>query len=229
MNAVQDSSISARPGSREVERELEPHRAELTGVLLPDARLGVRGGGRRAGDVHPRVAAYDRFEGRSSLRSWLYRIATNVCLDMLTAASAAPGRWISVRPRARSGEPGHLSEATWIQPVPDELWSPRATRPTSRSRARDPARVRRRAPAPPPRQRASLILRDVLRWQATEVAELLDTTVASVNSALQRARATLADHDLDPRRSAPAARQGRHGAARALREAFERYDMDGAD
>ena len=125
MNAVQDSSISARPGSREVERELEEHRAELTGYCYRmlaspfEAEDAVQETFIRAWRAH------DRFEGRSSLRSWLYRIATNVCLDMLS------GRERRARPMdlGPAVEPdisnlNVLSEATWVQPAPDALLVP---------------------------------------------------------------------------------------------------------
>src|SRR5438105_2508055 len=134
--------------------------------------------------------AFDRFEGRAALRSWLYRIATNVCLDMLN------GKERRARPMdfGPACEPiaenlNALPEATWIQPIPD---------PADVAVERDTIRLAFVAALQhlPPRQRAALILREVLRWQATEVAELLETSVASVNSALQRARSTLQAIDL---------------------------------
>src|SRR5690348_11033980 len=140
----------------------------------------------------------DRFEGRSALRSWLYRIATNVCLDMLS------GRERRARPMdlGPSAEPieanlNTLPEVTWIQPVPDELVQSEGD-PASVVEARESIRLAFVAALQhlPPRQRAVLILCEVLRWRATEVAELLETSVASVNSALQRARATLATAEI---------------------------------
>jgi RNA polymerase sigma-70 factor (ECF subfamily) len=169
----------------------------------------------------------DRFEGRSALRSWLYRIATNVCLDMLS------GRERRARPMdlGPSVEPVEsnlhvLPEVTWIAPVPDALVSAEDD-PALVVESRETIRLAFVAALQhlPPRQRAVLILSEVLRWRATEVAELLDTTVASVNSALQRARATLASADqLDtgPEELGP--------AERALLEryvqAFQDYDVD---
>ncbi len=138
--------------------------------------------------------AFDRFEGRSSLRSWLYRIATNVCLDMLS------GRERRARPMdlgpAHAPEAANLHilpEATWIQPIPDGLVTAEDD-PAEAAIARETIRLAFVAALQhlPARQRAALILCEVLRWKANEVAELLDTSVASVNSALQRARATLA-------------------------------------
>lgn len=140
--------------------------------------------------------AYDRFEGRSSLRSWLYRIATNVCFDMLAA------RRRRERPMglgsAQAAEEDNLGqvlpEETWVEPVPDDQVLPRHGDPADVAVGRETIRLAFVAALQylPPRQRAVLILREVLRWQASEVADLLDTSVASVNSALQRARATIA-------------------------------------
>jgi RNA polymerase sigma-70 factor (ECF subfamily) len=164
----------------------------------------------------------DRFEGRSTLRSWLYRIATNVCLDMLQ------GRERRARPMdlGPAREPvvenlNTLPEVTWIQPVPDSL----VADPAEAVVSRDTIRLAFVAALQhlPPRQRAVLILCEVLRWKASEVAELLDTSVASVNSALQRARATLEASDLTPETSFE--EPDRELLARYV-EAFERYDID---
>src|SRR5213080_3183347 len=142
--------------------------------------------------------ALGRFEGRASLRSWLYRIATNVCLDMLE------GRKNRARPMdlgpARSPDGPHgeiLPEVTWIEPIPDERVAPEGD-PAAVAESRETIRLAFMAALQhlPPRQRAALILREVLRWKASEVAELLETSVASVNSALQRARATLESSDV---------------------------------
>ncbi len=170
----------------------------------------------------------DRFEGRSALRSWLYRIATNVCLDMLS------GRERRARPMdlGPSCEPVEsnlhvLPEVTWIAPVPDALVSPEGD-PALVIEGRETIRLAFVAALQhlPPRQRAVLILSEVLRWRATEVAELLDTTVASVNSALQRARATLATAELAD--GAPV--ENLDASDRALLEryvdAFQDYDID---
>ena len=197
---MQDSTTTDRPGSGEVERELEAHRAELTGYCYRmlaspfEAEDAVQETFIRA------WRSYDRFEGRSSLRSWLYRIATNVCLDMLS------GRERRARPMdlgpAVDPDPAHLntlSEATWVQPAPDGMLVPEGD-PADVAVARESIKLAFIAALQhlPARQRASLILCDVLRWKASEVAELLDSSVASVNSALQRARATLADVDATP-------------------------------
>jgi RNA polymerase sigma-70 factor, ECF subfamily len=172
----------------------------------------------------------DRFEGRSAVRSWLYRIATNVCLDMLN------GRERRARPMDFGpawdphGPIGEiLPEVTWVEPVPDVMVDP-AGDPADVAESRETIRLAfiaalQRLPA---RQRAVLILCEVLRWKAAEVAELLDTSVASVNSALQRARATL---DADGRASAGTETaadlddEHRELLARYV-DAFERYDME---
>ena len=142
---------------------------------------------------------YERFEGRAALRSWLYRIATNVCLDMLSGRDRR-ARPMDLGPAREPIESNlnTLPEVTWIEPVPDGLVMPEGD-PADVAVARETIRLAFVAALQhlPPRQRAVLILCEVLRWQATEVAELLETTVASVNSALQRARATLADGNVD--------------------------------
>ena len=142
----------------------------------------------------------DRFEGRAALKSWLYKIATNVCLDMLA------GRERRARPMdlGPAREPvvenlNALPEVTWIEPVPDAYVVPEGD-PAEVAVARETIRLAFVAALQhlPPRQRAALILCEVLRWQATEVAELLETSVPAVNSALQRARATLETANVQP-------------------------------
>jgi len=224
---MQDSSITDRPGSGEVERELEAHRAELTGYCYRmlaspfEAEDAVQETFIRAWRAH------DRFEGRSSLRSWLYRIATNVCLDMLS------GRERRARPMdlGPAVEPDAanlhvLSEATWIQPAPDGLLVPEGD-PADVAVARESIKLAFIAALQhlPARQRASLILCDVLRWKASEAAELLDTSVASVNSALQRARATLAATNAAPGDPRPPLDDADRALLARYVEAFERYDM----
>jgi RNA polymerase sigma-70 factor (ECF subfamily) len=170
------------------------------------------------------------FEGRSKLRSWLYRIATNVCLDQLS------GRQRRALPMDLSGSPWQPVEASlaarrpgtaWVEPVLDRQVLPDDGDPAERAVVRESIRLAFVAALQhlPPRQRAVLILREVLRWKADEVAQLLDTTVASVNSALQRARATLAaaGGELEPR---PLDDDTRDLLERYV-DAFERYDIDG--
>jgi RNA polymerase sigma-70 factor (ECF subfamily) len=200
-----------------VASELEQYRRELTGYCYRmlgsafDAEDAVQETMVRA------WRSLDRFEGRSALKSWLYRIATNVCFDSLA------GRERRARPMdlGPAQEPlfenlAELPEVTWITPLPtpDEL-----------AEQRDTLRLAFVAALQhlPAKQRAALILCEVLKWQASEAAELLETSVASVNSALQRARATLATADT----SAPAELDDE---ARALLDryvaAFEAYDID---
>jgi len=140
------------------------------------------------------------FEGRSTLRSWLYRIATNVCLDMLRGRDRR-ARPMDLGPSstADSALGPVLPEHAWLQPVPDARVLPGDGDPAELAVAKETIRLAfvtalQHLPA---KQRAVLILREVLRWQATEVAELLETSVASVNSALQRARGTLAARGSD--------------------------------
>src|SRR2546426_6447009 len=227
MNVVTDSPLTIRPGATDLEERFEQPRAELTAycsrmLASPfEAEDAVQETFIRA------WRSLDRFEGRAALRSWLYRIATNVCLDFLN------GRQRRARPMdlgpARSPEAANLytkPEATWIEPMPDGLVMPEAD-PADVAGARDTVRLAFVAALQhlPARQRAVLILCEVLRWKASEVAELLGTSVVSVNSALQRARATLAASDV----SAPGP-SGLSEADRALLDryvdAFERYDME---
>jgi RNA polymerase sigma-70 factor, ECF subfamily len=135
--------------------------------------------------------SYDRFEGRSSMRTWLHKIATNACLNALESRSRRP---LPIGLGAPSSDPGddliEQPEVPWLEPLPDAmLGGDPAAVVTDRESIR--LAVVAAMQFLPPRQRAVLILLDALQWPAAEVAEMLDTTVASVNSALQRARAQL--------------------------------------
>ncbi len=167
------------------------------------------------------------FEGRSALRSWLYRIATNVCLDMQRSQQRR-ARPMDLGPAytADSTLPAPLAENTWVTPIADGRVLPDEGDPADLVVSRESIRLAfisalQRLPA---RQRAILILREVLRWQAAEVAELLDTSVTSVNSALQRARDTLSADDLDERRTQVVDADQKALLARYM-DAFERYDV----
>ncbi|MCD0484300.1 sigma-70 family RNA polymerase sigma factor [Streptacidiphilus sp. ASG 303] len=208
---------------------LEHHRRELTGYCYR-----MLGSAFEAEDAVQETLvrawrSHDRFEGRSSLRSWLYRIATNVCLDMVRGRErrARPMDLSSPATADTALAPG-LPEAAWIGPVPDGRVLESGGDPAEVAVQRETVRLAFVAALQhlAPRQRAVLILREVLRWRASEVAELLGTSVASVNSALQRARAAVADGRVA--RDAPAAPAD--GAQRALLaryvDAFERYDLE---
>jgi RNA polymerase sigma-70 factor (ECF subfamily) len=212
--------LAATAASAELERRLEEHRRELTAYCYR-----MLGSPFEAEDAVQETLirawkGFDRFEGRAALRSWLYRIATNVCLDLLN------GRERRARPMdlgpAREPILENLAtrpEVTWIAPIPD---------PADVAVEHETIKLAFVAALQhlPPRQRATLILCEVLRWQATEVAELLDSSVASVNSALQRARATLAASNVDTSGpSKPLTEADRALLARYV-EAFERYDID---
>ncbi len=228
LEAAADTVRSAKPSATEQEHQLEQYRSELTGYCYR-----MLGSAFEAEDAVQETLirawrSLDRFEGRSALRSWLYRIATNVCLDMLSGRErrALPmdlGPAVSVD--AASGN--ILPEATWIQPIPDGHVTPAGGDPAELAVSRETIRLAFIAALQhlPPRQRAVLILREVLRWTADEVAELLDTSVASVNSALQRARATLATSNVTPSDPAPAMDEDQRALLARYVDAFERYDM----
>ena len=216
-------------GPEGLDLQLERHRVELTAYAYR-----MLGSAFEAEDAVQETMlrawrSYDGFEGRAALRSWLYRIATNVCLDMLTGRERR-ARPMDLAPAKTADAPldDGLSETSWILPVPDERVLPAGGDPADAVESRESVRLAFVAALQhlPPRQRAVLILREVLRWKATEVAELLDTSVASVNSALQRARATLADADVDTTdTSRPMDDEQRALLARYV-DAFERYDLD---
>src|SRR5687767_14318051 len=217
------------PGSPELERELEQHRRELTAYSYR-----MLGSTFEAEDAVQETLmrawrSFEGFEGRAALRSWLYRIATNVCLDLLNGRERR-ARPMDLQP-PRSADtplPDALPEDRWLQPVPDGRALPEDGDPAEVAIERDTIRLAFVAALQhlPPKQRAVLILREVLRWKATEVAELLDTTVASVNSALQRARATIAAGDVKSTdRFEPLDEEQQTLLARYV-DAFERYDME---
>lgn len=207
------------------ELRLEAFRGELTGYCYR-----MLGSAFEAEDAvqDTMVRAWrglDRFEGRAALRSWLYRIATNVCFTMLGSAQRR-ARPMDLGPPGDSGSaPGEpLPENVWLGPIPDARLA--AGDPAEAAVAQESIRLAFVAALQhlPARQRAVLILREVLTWSAAEVAELLDTSVASVNSALQRARATLAGADLGGDTARPMDPEQSRLLDRYV-TAFEGYDM----
>lgn len=212
----------------QLERELEEHRAALTGYAY--RMLGSTFDAEDATQETMVRAwrAYDGFEGRSSLRSWLFRIATNVCFDMLNGRNRR-ARPIDLGPASTpDASLGPTVESIWIEPVPDGHVLASSADPAETAVSRESIRLAFVAALQqlPPRQRAVLILREVLAWRAAEVADLLDTSVAAVNSSLQRARATLSEADgLDTEVYNPLDDEQQNLLARYV-DAFERYDMD---
>ena len=209
-----------------VEQQLEQYRVELTGYCY--RMLGSADAEDAVQETFIRAwRNIDRFEGRSALRSWLYRIATNVCLDMLDSRKRR-ARPMDLGP---AGEPVvenlRTPDQLWIEPMPDSLVVPEGD-PAEVVAGRESVRLALVAALQqlPPRQRAVLILCEVLRWKANEVAELLETSVASVNSALQRARATLEASDATPTTTAPSVDAADEELLRRYVAAFEQYDVD---
>jgi RNA polymerase sigma-70 factor, ECF subfamily len=220
---------TGRAESGELELLLEQHRAELTSYAYR-----MLGSAFEAEDAVQETMlrawrGFDRFEGRAALRSWLYRIATNVCLDMLNGRQRR-ARPMDLGPARTADAPlgDALPEVTWIEPIPDGRVLPADGDPAELAESRETIRLAFIAALQhlPARQRAVLILREVLRWKATEVAELLETTVASVNSALQRARSALAATDLDATRPSRPMDESQRALLDRYVDAFERYDMD---
>jgi len=218
-----DSSLAAPPDAS----DLETYRRELTGYCYR-----MLGSSFEAEDAvqETLVRAWrglEKFEGRAALRSWLYRIATNVCVDMLSSRERR-ARPMDLGP-AREPVAENLNtlpEVTWIEPVPDGLVVPEGD-PADVAVARETIKLAFVAALQhlPARQRAVLILCEVLRWQATEVAELLDTSVASVNSALQRARATLAASEIEADDRPAALNESDRELLVRYVDAFQRYDI----
>jgi RNA polymerase sigma-70 factor, ECF subfamily len=223
MKGVESSALAVNRSFGDLER----HRRELTAYCYRMLGSPFEAEDAVQDTLIRAWRALERFEGRSSLRSWLYRIATNVCLDMLD------GRERRARPmdlgdaRSPDGPIGEiLPEVTWIEPLPDARVAPDGD-PAAVAESRETIRLAFVAALQhlPPRQRAVLILCEVLHWKASEVAELLDTSVAAVNSALQRARAALDAADVADAGQGRLSDHDRHLLARYV-DAFQRYDMD---
>ncbi len=218
-----------------IELRLEAHRVELTGYCYR-----MLGSSFEAEDAVQETMvrawrAADRFEGRSSLRSWLYRIATNVCMDSLNAGKRrARPMDLSPASHADATLPAMTAESMWVEPVADARVLPSGGDPADVVVSRETVRLAFVAALQhlPPKQRAVLILREVLAWKASETAELLGSTVASVNSALQRARATLADagvaagDGVAASARPPEMDEERQALLDRYVDAFERYDLE---
>lgn len=226
--ATTPGSIGSDIGS-DIEGQLEGHRRELTGYCYR-----MLGSGFEAEDAvqETMVRAWrgiDSFEGRSSVRSWLFRIATNVCVDMLRGPQRR-SRPMDLGPASSFStglvrQPEHM----WVLPVPDGRVIDTDDDPSDVAAARESIRLAFVAALQklPPKQRAALILCDVLKWSAADAATLLETTVASVNSAMQRARATLAaTASPADRSSATTVDPEVSDLLERYVDAYERYDMD---
>ena len=219
---------TAAPAGRVSAEALDEHRRNLTGYCYRmlaspfEAEDAVQETMLRA------WRALDGFDGRSSVSTWLHRIATNVCVDMLKSRK----RRATPMDLGPAQEPIMANlhtrpEATWVEPIPGTMLDGE-TDPADVAVSRESVKLAfiaalQRLPA---RQRAVLILCEVLRWQATEVAELLDTTVASVNSALQRARATLASTDASSESASLPLEPAQEALLQRYVDAFQRYDLN---
>ncbi len=225
MSLMQAPSRSTAP--IELEGQLEQYRSELIGYCYR-----MLGSPFEAEDAVQETLlrawrGFERFEGRAAFRSWIYRIATNVCLDMLDGRNRR-ARPMDLGPaRAPVESNAHwLPEVAWLEPIPDSLLAEEGD-PAELAVTRETIRLAFVAALQhlPPRQRAVLILCEVLRWKAKEVAELLDTSVASVNSALQRARETLQASGVSSNDPVPPMDDARKALLARYVQAFERYDL----
>jgi len=220
------ASSTTRPAAPGLELELETFRPAITGYCYR-----MLGSWFEAEDAvqETMVRAWRRsstLTDRAALKSWLYRIATNVCLDALNGTKKR-ARPMDLGPSSTAdGALGGLPENTWIEPVPDARVIPASGDPADIAAGRETIRLAFVTALQhlPPRQRAVLVLRTVLHWSAAEVADLLETTVASVNSALQRARATL--DTVTPSDDLTALGEGDRELVDRYVDCFERYDVD---
>jgi len=206
--------------------QLEAHRTILTGHCYRMLGSAVDAEDAVQETMVRAWRSLDRFDGRASLRTWLYRIATNVCLDTLS------DNWRRVRP-IEDGPVGSVDDGLearprthWLEPIPDARAIPSNIDPFELAALRQSIRLAFVAALQhlPPRQRAALLLTDVVGWSASEVADCLGMSAAAVNSALQRARATLAT------RNVASSEQNLSEEESKLLEqyvdAFQRYDVD---
>ena len=221
--------MTVTTGDQDFLRQADPYRRELLAHCY-----------RMLGSVHDAEdlvqetylrawRGYDRFEGRASLRTWLYRIATSACLTALESRSRRP---LPTGLGAPSSDPAdplvQQPEVPWLEPIADSMLGAERTDPAAIVAERESVRLALIAALQhlPPRQRAVLILRDVLKWRAAEVAELLDTTTAAVNSALQRAHAQLDEVVPTPDDIAEPTESDQRELLERYVTAFESYDVD---
>jgi RNA polymerase sigma-70 factor (ECF subfamily) len=218
------------PGtSRELELQLEAHRRELNAYCYRMLASSFEAEDAVQETMVRAWRSIDRFEGRAALRTWLYRIATNVCLDMLNSRERR-ARPMDLGP-AREPVVANLNtlpEVTWIEPIPDSSVVSESGDPAELALSRETIKLAFVAALQhlPAQQRAVLILREVLRWKATEVAELLDTSVAAVNSSLQRARATIEASDISETEGPAPMDEAQRALLARYVDAFERYDIE---
>ncbi|MEV7088839.1 sigma-70 family RNA polymerase sigma factor [Streptomyces sp. NPDC093085] len=220
--------MSESAATQDLDVRLEKHRTELTGYCYRMLGSAFEAEDAVQDTMVRAWKSFEKFEGRSSLRSWLYRIATNVCLDMLTAGNrrARPMDLSGPTPVAQA-QLNPQPEVVWLEPVPDGRVLPSMADPAEAAVSRETIRLAFVAALQhlPPKQRAVLILREVLAWKASEVAELLDTSVASVNSALQRARATIAESEAATTETSDPLNEEQKALLERYVTAFEGYDM----
>ncbi|MFC4907149.1 sigma-70 family RNA polymerase sigma factor [Actinomadura gamaensis] len=215
---------------REFEELVDPYRRELLAHCY-----------RMLGSVHDAEdlvqetyirawRSYDGFEGRSSLRTWLYKIATNVCLTAIEQRGRRPMPTGLGGPSEDPERPVVASpEVPWLEPAPDSMVAADPADPAAIVAARETTRLAFVAALQhlPARQRVTLILRDVLKWKAAEVADLFGTSVASVNSALQRARAQLEESSPERDHLVEPTDPGQRDLLERYAKAFEDADIDG--
>jgi RNA polymerase sigma-70 factor (ECF subfamily) len=217
---------TTRAADADIGRLLDQYRGDLTGYCYRMLASPFEAEDAVQETMVRAWKAYDRFEGRAAMRTWLHRIATNVCLDMLRAKQHR-ARPMDLGPAREPIEANlkTLPEVTWIEPIPDTLVAPEPG-PEESAVAKDSVRLAFVAALQhlPAKQRAALLLCEVMSWKASEVAELLDMSVASVNSALQRGRATLKSGGLDAAPT-PVLDETKRDMLKRYVEAFERYDV----
>ncbi|MBL8236180.1 MAG: sigma-70 family RNA polymerase sigma factor [Bryobacterales bacterium] len=202
--------------------EIESHRRAITGHCYRMLASAVDAEDAAQETLIRAWKAMDKFDGRSTLRTWLFRIATNVCLDEL-AARGRRARPMEERPPGFRGDLTQHPREYWIEPIPDARAVPDAD-PLAQLQLRQSIRLAFVAALQnlAPRQRATLLLTEVLGWSAAEVAETLATSIPAVNSALQRARAATAQLTPAPAELTPAQSE----LLEKYVAAFERYDVD---